>query len=35
MIALGACVMVSTIISGVDYVWQWGRKAYLSVADAT
>ncbi|MCH8930823.1 MAG: CDP-alcohol phosphatidyltransferase family protein [Proteobacteria bacterium] len=34
-IALGACVMVSTIVSGVDYVWQWGRKAYLSVADAT
>ncbi|MCH8895862.1 MAG: CDP-alcohol phosphatidyltransferase family protein, partial [Proteobacteria bacterium] len=35
VIALGACVMVTTIISGVDYVWQWGRKAYLSGVDAT
>ena len=35
VIVLGACVMVTTIISGVDYVWHWGRKAYLSGADAT
>lgn len=34
VIVLGACVMVTTIISGVDYVWHWGRKAYLSGADA-
>ncbi len=35
VIALGASVMVTTIISGVDYVWHWGRKAYLSGLDAT
>lgn len=35
VIALGACVMVTTIISGVDYVWRWGRKAYLFGVDAT
>ena len=31
----GASVMVTTIVSGADYVWQWSRKAYLSGADAT
>lgn len=35
VIAFGASVMVTTIISGADYVWQWSRKAYLSGADAT
>ncbi len=35
VIGLGASVMVTTIISGADYVWAWGRKAYFSGADAT
>ena len=35
VIVLGASVMVTTIISGVDYVWQWSRKAYLSRVNAT
>ena len=27
IVALGAGVFVTTIVSGIDYVWTWGRRA--------
>lgn len=32
--ALGAGVMVTTIVSGLDYVWIWGRRAMIGRQDA-
>jgi cardiolipin synthase len=27
VVALGACVFVTTVVSGIDYVWTWGQRA--------
>ncbi|CAN5117926.1 CDP-alcohol phosphatidyltransferase family protein [soil metagenome] len=35
IIALGAGVFVTTVVSGIDYIWTWSRRAFLASRERT